>query len=484
MSDLSGQGLQMSRCLVLAGLILLSLSACGSGGGDDDDGGGPSDDAPIADPDVVGPEGNGPDVVESFAYQTAPGVAVCSSDDIKARVDYDMRDYYLYYDQVSDVALASVESPEELMGELRVEPDRYSYVTDDREITQLREEGITEGFGFWFRPNADDPAVRFREILVGSPAAAAGVRRGDELLAINGRPIREFGDDELFAAVSADAIDLTVRTLEEAPREVSLNNVEYRWTTAPAASIITVTATGLRVGYLSVRRFLSTTDDEIDAEMAWFVEQGIDELVVDFRYNPGGRSSVAQRLASRIAGTAVQGQIYQIGRANDKYANWNFASRFESQPNSLGLTRVVVLTTGFSASASEALINGLDPYIDVVVIGGRTEGKPYSSFSESYCDKSINAMSLIRTNADGVDVIGGIEPTCAINDSWYFPQDDSNNDVLLSAGVDYLVSGRCPAPLAKSTIADGPSRTVSSSPFDARAMSLGQVLTEDLIDAP
>lgn len=455
-------------------LILLSLTACGGGGGD-----GNSRPASRDDPFATTFGGDsGADGSEVVGYQTSPGVAVCSSDDIKARVDYDMRDYYLYYDLVPDVALSGVESSEALMGLLRVEPDRYSYVTDDREITQLREEGITEGFGFWSRPNAGDQAVRFREILAGSPAEVAGIQRGDELIAINGQAVREFDDDQLREVVSAPTISLSIRTLEEAPRDVSLTSVEYRWTTAPAASIHTVTSSGLRIGYLTVRRFLSTTEAEIDGQMAWFVEQGVDELVVDFRYNPGGRSRVAQHLASQIAGAAVEGQIYQIGSANDKYTNWNFSSRFEAEPHSLGLTRVVVLATGFSASASEALINGLDPYIDVVVIGSRTEGKPYSSFSETYCDKSINAMSLIRTNADGVDVIGGIEPTCAVNDSWYYPQEDSNNDALFAASIDYLVNERCPAPFAKSTLTNDRSAT----PFDARAMSPGQVLSEDLID--
>jgi len=153
---------------------------------------------------------------EQVGFVTAPGVTACSTEDINARVDFDMRDYYIFYDQVPQLNLAEFDSPESLIRALRVDPDIYSFVTDDETRAQLVEEGMAEGRGFWFQP-AGDGAVRFREILSGSPADEAGLLRGDELIELNGRPIGEISRDELREELTdADAsVSMQVRTSDE-----------------------------------------------------------------------------------------------------------------------------------------------------------------------------------------------------------------------------------------------------------------------------
>ena len=487
---MEGASLDSSRHRTLAALCaLLGLAACSGGGsGDPPPAALASEDDPAATvqttvdvPVETLSQSASEESAEPVAgYATAPGVEACSVADLNAKVDFDMRDYYIYYDRVPRPNLDDFESPEALMPALRVDPDVYSYVTEDAESVSLFEEGVTDGYGFWFRP-ASDGAVRFREILFGSSADRAGLARGDELVAIEGVAIDEYDDAALQAALSDESgtLSLTVRTDGGPAREVELVDEPYRWETAPAASVLTHNATGTRVGVVEVHAFLETTEAEIDRQVEFLAGEGIDELVVDFRYNPGGRSRVAGRLASQIGGEGIAGEVYQIGRANDRYdAEFGFESTFERVSTSLGLSRVIVLATGFSASASEAVINGLEPYVDVVVVGSRTAGKPFSSFSESYCDRSINAMSLLRTNAVGVDVAGGIEPDCAVEDDWLVPADDPD-DALLGAGLDYVLTGACPVP---AMVALGADRRARSRGPEVRATGAGRTRALDLVD--
>lgn len=425
----------------LAAAFSLLLVACGGGGsgGSSSGGGGSQIDLPNAPGDDT--PGGG-----TAGYVTAPGVERCSVDDIKAKVDFDMRDYYIYADQVPQLRLDDFATPEALIEALRVDPDVYSSVTDAAEASRLREEGIDEGYGFWFLPNADG-AVRFREIRAGSPADTAGLRRGDEVLALDGVDIGAYGDAELQTALAADRLVLAVRSGAQPPREVALERGGYRWITVPDVEfpVFESPSSGLEIGYLPVQRFLETTEAELDEQVRELLAIGIDELVLDLRYNDGGDLRVSQRLAAQIGGDEVVGEVYQRGRANDRYREeLGFESVFRGEGDSFDLARVIVLATDFTASAAEAVINGLEPYMEVVVIGGRSEGKPFTSTPEEYCDRSINAMSLLLANARGVDVFGGIAPDCAVEDTWSVPADDPD-DALLGAALAYAESGACPA---------------------------------------
>jgi len=130
--------------------------------------------------------------------------------------------------------------------------------------------------------------------------------------------------------------------------------------------------------------------------------------------------------------------------------------RFSQQANALGLTRVVVITTEATASASEMVVNSLRPYIEVVTVGSTTSGKPYSSIASSYCGNTLSAMHSIIVNAEGVSVGDGITADC-------YGEDDLTRDFgirpageafegLARSAAAYIVSGDCAvAPVLKQT---------------------------------
>ena len=190
--------------------------------------------------------------------------------------------------------------------------------------------------------------------------------------------------------------------------------------------------------------FRATTADEIDVAVQSLADAGISELILDLRYNGGGFTRVARQLASQIAGQAFVGQVYSSRIFNDKYSDNNVDQLIEPQALNLNLSRLVVLATQDTASASETLINGLAPLIDVVVIGMPTEGKPFTSVAQDYCGKRLNAMSTITTNGVGESVLEGIQPTCTVADDFLAPA-DSVDDALTGAAFAYLQFGACPA---------------------------------------
>lgn len=247
----------------------------------------------------------------------------------------------------------------------------------------------------WPADRSDDPQDP-DVVDAGSPIEEAGAVRGDILLAINGR----------------DPNDFIVEGHWD-PR------VWGEWSTAPWGAY--AERDGQRIGCLEVAGFDDTTADSIDFQLAWLAEQGVTDLVLDLRYTGGGRTWVARRLAAQIAGTDVEGEVYARYVANDKYPEFEYADTFEVPELTLPFPRVVMLVADSTASASEALTNGLEPYVDVTVVGMRTLGKPFASVGVDCCERTLLAMRWESENAAGVPVADGIEPDCEVEDAFVDP---------------------------------------------------------------
>jgi C-terminal processing protease CtpA/Prc len=132
-----------------------------------------------------------------------------------------------------------------------------------------------------------------------------------------------------------------------------------------------------------------------------FKQEGVTELVLDLRYNGGGYVIIEELLASLLAPEAnvKNGDLYQTAVYNDSeyakllkqhygedYMNTYFSTKFkwksgdkeysyDTSDANIGLNKIYALVTSESASASEATLVGLIPYMDVDVIGNKTGGK-------------------------------------------------------------------------------------------------------------
>jgi carboxyl-terminal processing protease len=187
--------------------------------------------------------------------------------------------------------------------------------------------------------------------------------------------------------------------------------------------------------------FYSAYDYQLNEAFGKFKANGITDLVLDFRYNVGGSVQTAIRLASMITGQ-FNGQLFAKEQWNAKITDYfnktkpeklinNFVDKIDSTPiNSLNLTKVYILTSKGTASASELVINGLKPYMNVVQIGDFTYGKNVASLtlydSVDFSKQNINtthkyAMQPIvfkLSNAAGFgDFTNGLAPTIALEES-------------------------------------------------------------------
>lgn len=429
------------RVAVLA--AALSVAACTDGGGS---AGGTS---------VI--FGSNAEAQQASGERTYPLDPIdCSVPEMRNWVQANMLDYYLWYDQVPQVNLAGYSSEESLISDLRVLPfDRFSYIGDAEASSSLFEEGKLYGYGWKLRRTSESD-VKIAFIYPRSPLADVNVQRGDFLLAINGvHPLDITAaqwDDFLGTGEEIKTPTFTFLDSEGNQNDVAVTRAEFDIDTVLDASVLPVA--GANVGYLAFTQFLETSNAELDAAFAQFSQQNVSELVLDLRYNGGGRISVANNLASKIAGPQYAGEVFAEIAYNDKFEANNVPFLLGNSLNSLSLDRVVVLSSSNTCSASEMVINGLEPFIDVVQIGGTSCGKPYGSSARQACGKQMSALEIRFVNAAGFgDYYDGIAADCAASDDVVYGLGDPR-ETMLKAGLEYIGNGSCATVQASGSISN------------------------------
>lgn len=410
------------------------LAGCGAR----DSGGGASADSLL--PPVTG--------TPNADYRQAP--LSCQFDDMKSWVHNGMLDYYLFADQVdANINLDAYDSLERLITDLRVAPnDTFSYITDEQSHTSRFTDGETVGFG-WVLQRTQTDELYFKLVENNSPMAAAGFTRGDRLAFVNDiRAIDYFqqDSDERDALLSSDDDGASARFTVESPLGVSrtrtISKARYDLETVLDSRIID--HNGTRTGYLHFYQFLNTSSEELATAFESLGTAGISELVLDMRYNFGGRVAVAAELGSYLLGRGNTDETFVSYQPNDKYSEYTSAFNFVNRAQSLTLNRLFVLQTDDTCSAAELVINGLRPFMDVITVGGTSCGKPYASIPNTACDKVMNALELEAVNAAGAGgYYTGIAADCTASDN-VAQTLGSASENLLATALGYIDTGSCP----------------------------------------
>ncbi|WP_437734490.1 S41 family peptidase [Sorangium sp. So ce1335] len=361
-----------------------------------------------------------------------------------------MKDVYLWYDGVPDLDHRSYPSPEELLVDLVDKSrDRWSYISSKSDYEAFFREGQTLGIGFRWGYDLEG-SLRFALVHPASPAGAAGLRRGDRVLAVNGIDVEEIARDGRWAEVTGPdeeghEISLTIERPGEEAFTVAVQKAWYGVTTVLNPRVLQVGAS--TVGYLMLTTFIEPSEEELDRAFATFRESQVTELVLDLRYNGGGRLAVERHLASLIHRPATSGALLDITAHNDRHGDWDKRALFKEldQP-ALPLSRLVVITSGGTASASETLINSLRPYIDVKLVGSTTHGKPVGMHGWDYCDKIMHPISFRVLNAaEEGDYYDGFAPDCPADDTLNAELGDTGETALAEA-LHLLEHGECSTP--------------------------------------
>ena len=363
--------------------------------------------------------------------------------------------YYLWQEISPDLAdnrfenqnqlntfLYTYPDPKILFDHLKVEPsiDRFSVLVEDYTYLENLFQGVTKNngldFTLRFKPGSQTEIYGVvNYIIPNSDAATKNILRGMIFSAIDGQALNK---DNYSALIAQNSYTLNFADFDNGnitPNGQSVNLVKTQITENPVFLTKIIQNNNQKVGYLMYNSFTANYDLELNQAFGTFKNEGITDLVLDLRYNGGGSVLTATRLASMITGQ-FNNQIFAKQQWNSKIQAYfienspsqlvnKFTNSIDNTPlNSLNLSRIYILTTSGTASASELIINGLKPYINVIQIGTKTIGKNVGSItlydSPTFNKKDLSprhkfAMQpiVIKTvNKDGFgDYQNGIIPT-------------------------------------------------------------------------
>ena len=415
------------------------LTACG-GGGDGGSGAAVSSPAPITVPAQTNASGYPGDPVS------------CSVADQRGWLNDYMADKYFWNANLG-VPNAGAASQDAYFNSLLFLPiDRYSFTQEVAQFTQFFAEGTRTGFGYSLAfSDATQSRLLVRSVKSGGPAAAAGLRRGDTVLSINGLSPARIANGEL-GSVNTVGVTRTFSLADASGTERSLTMTSRNFLLASEITDkIFNAASGAKVGYLAYHEFSPSSIDALGEVFNRFRAAGVTELIVDLRYNSGGSVVVARALASLIGGAALEGKVFAKLRFNAKNADSDFDYYFTASPTALpsppldSLTRVFFITSSNTASASELVINALGPFKKVINIGSATFGKPYGFLPRQACNTVYSAVNFETFNAaDSGRFNSGLPATCNVADDLTKALGDPT-ERRTAAALGFIQTGSCPA---------------------------------------
>jgi len=381
-------------------------------------------------------------------HPASPATTASKEDLLKDSVYLYTKEVYLWQDVIPPYnqfnprqykGTTELESAQDVMDGIRkLQPlDRFSFVTTQEESDGLQT-GQDQDFGFFVKAASIDKAEPVDSVVwfvtyayVQSSAGQAGVQRGWYVTKINGTPIgydqpsvnilnNVFFGTPTSASFEFRKPDGTTTTANLTKTSFTANSVLYK----------TVLNAGTnKVGYLVFNQFFGQPSrGELGQAFTYFQGQGINDLVVDLRYNPGGSVETEDTLSNLIAPLAANNQtmyqyVFNPTLQNNQHQlirnKLGYGNIFSSAANTvkfkkagnLNLSRVFFIVAGNTASASELLINNLKPYMDVKLIGDTTYGKPVGFFPIPIYNYDIYPISFKTVNSAGnADYYKGFAP--------------------------------------------------------------------------
>ncbi|MHC8948132.1 S41 family peptidase [Sphingobacterium hungaricum] len=356
-----------------------------------------------------------------------------------------LRDYTKYFETAEDVleSLKALTPNDPSTGN---PIDRFSFIDREGVVSGEIQDAVATSYGmylFYLNRSTDNNADLYvRMVDAGSPAANAGIKRGTRIKSINGNSAIDYntqaGQNFKFVndALNSSSMTLVISNQGESDKTVSIQSTLYSFNPILSAKVITQGTK--KVGYLAFSSFVDVYSSGIPNQMytrfenifASFQSEGINELIIDLRYNGGGSTNTAEYLADRIAPTATNGQPMYTYKVNKLLQDEGLTAEGEAfgpvkfnKIGSINLPKVYFLVTSSTASASELLMNVLEPYMNVQLIGTfgnggvkeNTYGKPVGFFGfEPVLGNSeieLYATSFQMFNSKGFgDYFGGLVP--------------------------------------------------------------------------
>ncbi|MDR3286745.1 MAG: hypothetical protein LBT27_04820 [Prevotellaceae bacterium] len=411
----------------------------------------------------------------------------CEKSDVKSDNNYvnswildTMQIYYFWNEQIPQNPNKE-QAPDDFFHSLlykysQLDGDRFSWIQENYVDLLNSLSGVSSGdIGFEYTLYRYNSTAVFGEVLYvkpGTNAKAQGVKRGDAFLKIDGTAMDLSNYQSLL---QKNPMNITFAEPVLVGNNISFNNektvaiTKAQYTENPVFFDSVYNENGKKIGYLVYNFFASDGgnnsaqyDKNLNAVFAKFKSAGIDNLIVDLRYNSGGSTTSATRLASMIVRSLNTNNIFYILRFNSLLEGYwgqekeKFVSSINTENiNNVGdnLQKICFITSGWTASASEMVISGIKPFMNdkIIIVGDTTVGKSYASVSFYNMNDTRNKWGLQPliakyTNGSGDEVPAtGIIPHYVLNESSIMPKKqigDPNED-LLKASI-AIISGLSP----------------------------------------
>lgn len=367
---------------------------------------------------------------------------------------------YLWYKELVDSKPESYADASAYFDSLLIKSkDRFSFSHDTEEISNELGKDLELGYGWRLLRDEAQQNLLIAYVAPDSMAYAKGLRRGHRIIAINDEkvqfPLSASLQARLSPKLEAEFADFSVvDNAGQNLRRVPLQSAKVLVKSVPLAK--TITQGNQTIGYLLFNSHSISAEKDLIAAVKKMQNEGISDLILDLRYNGGGYTYIANTLASMIGSSELNNKTFLFSEYNDKGQNLQelqnilgqgkfleFDSEKQGLPR-LRLRRLFVLTGASTCSASEALINGLSPFIEVIRIGKTTCGKPYGFFQRDNCGKSYFTISLKNLNAvKQANYEQGFTPHCSANEG-YDKELGDPAETRLAAALFYAKQGSCP----------------------------------------
>lgn len=346
--------------------------------------------------------------------------------------------------------------------------DRFSYIKKRDDSGSKAQNGTTteSDFGFEYKymnsqlKNQNGTVSNIYLYIVfyvhpNSPADKASMKRGDIIYKINDSYITSTDKLSSYNNVSLRLCKIENQKITFKDSDPTINLSRGNYTTSPIWASVILTKDSKKVGYLCYKSFTEGSEQLLYNAFKNFKDNGVSDLVLDLRYNTGGRLSVAQHLGSLIIPEEHLGKVYFKQQPNDIIKNSNEIN-LESKTlknttilnSKLELTRLYVLTTSATASASETTILCAAPYLsNVYVIGHTTRGKNQSSVEFLNDTWSLNPIIARLFNCeDKTFKETGIVPDFELNEDQNLPYTALGNpeEPLLNVALYHIENGSFP----------------------------------------
>jgi carboxyl-terminal processing protease len=360
-----------------------------------------------------------------------------------------MTEVYLWNDNLPPAPDPEDFSPQEYMEALRYEQfDRWSYVSTYDEYAQYFEEGIMIGHGFSLGLDADDN-IRIVIVYRGTEAFEKGIKRGWILTKINGAIAPP--NNQLFEMLgpTQTGVENTLTFIDENGYTVDITLTKEELELTPVLHSEVIEQDGDIIGYMVFQDFIQSAYPELNEVFQSFSDSGINELIIDLRYNGGGYVDVAEFIAGWLIGKDFAGEpfLYYEHNAILNKPPYSLDTMYTvpAKSDGLSLDRIFFIGTENTASASELLITGTEPFLpNSMTAGSTTHGKPVGMYGYRISDYMAFPICFRYFNHDHEgDFYEGLPPDLPAEDDLTRDFGDPE-EASLRAVLNYIATGAVP----------------------------------------